>query len=63
MHHKRKDNFCKFVKHDLKDYPMFVEIITRFQNHYHLNRFSLREIDIFLWLAGKDSFPRKYKKA
>jgi hypothetical protein len=28
--------------------------------HYALKRFSWRQIDVFLWLAGKDSFPRKY---
>ena len=28
---------------------------------HKLEKFSLRQIDIFLWLTGKEYFPKKYK--
>lgn len=60
MHFKRSDGFDHFTKADLKNYKRFVEVIENFKIAYGLKRFSLREIDIFLWIAGKESFPRKY---
>jgi hypothetical protein len=61
LHYARTDNFSSFRKEDLKHYESFVKIIKEFQAHYRLGHFSLRQIDIFLWLAGKDSFPPSYK--
>ncbi len=60
LHYKREDRFYDFEKADLKDYRRFVEIIRRFQSFYKLEKHSLREIDMFLWMAGKEWFPRKY---
>lgn len=60
IHYKRKDRFDHFTKADLKDYERFVNIIGNFKMSYELKEFSLREIDIFLWIAGKESFPRNY---
>jgi hypothetical protein len=60
LHYARVDHFSSFRKEDLKHYESFVRIIREFQDHYRLGQFSLRQIDIFLWLAGKDSFPPKY---
>jgi hypothetical protein len=62
LHYARVDSFSSFSKDDLKHYETFVRIIREFQTHYRLGQFSLRQIDIFLWLAGKDSFPPSYKK-
>ena len=50
-----------FKKEDLKSYNTFIDIILKFKKSYQLEKFSLREIDIFLWLAGKKYFPKKYK--
>ena len=61
LHYKTVDSFNGFDRVDLKDYERFIEIIKSFQSYYKLENFSLREIDIFLWLAGKELFPRKYK--
>jgi hypothetical protein len=60
LHYGRADRFSSFRKEDLKHYESFVRIIKEFQAHYRLGQFSLRQIDIFLWLAGKDSFPPSY---
>jgi hypothetical protein len=58
MHFHRIDRFAKFHKKELKQYRRFVEIIRAFRKHYALEQFSLRQIDIYLWLAGKDAFSR-----
>ena len=63
MYFKKKDNFYKFKKKELKKYETFLEVIQEFKKFYKLNNFSLREIDIYLWLAGKEYFPNNYKKA
>lgn len=60
MHFKKKDKYDTFVKPNLKEYQRFIEIIKNFQKHYSLGSFTLREIDIYLWLAGKEHFPNKY---
>ena len=60
MHFSRVSGSASFHKADLKQYERFVQIIGEFQRHFGLQEFSLREIDIYLWLAGKKSFPPKY---
>jgi hypothetical protein len=54
------DHFAAFRKPDLKSYDKFVQVISDFRTFYSLSSFSLRQIDVFLWLAGKDAFPRTY---
>jgi len=62
MYFKRTDKFDSFIKSDLRKYERFLEIIHKFKQYYKLDSFSLRQIDIYLWLAGKEYFPIKYKK-
>lgn len=58
----KRDGFAKFTKTELKQYSRFVEVIRAFRQHYGLDQFSLREIDIYLWLAGKDAFGKFNKE-
>lgn len=60
MFFKKEDKFYRFKKEELREYTKFVEIINSFKSFYNLDNFSLREIDIYLWLAGKYYFPKKY---
>ncbi len=60
LNHQRSDRFTEFKKPELRDYKRFIEIIRNFKTFYHLERFTLREIDIYLWLAGKEYFPKSY---
>jgi hypothetical protein len=62
MHHAKVDRFMEFKKAELKTYDRFVQIIKAFQQHFGLEDYSLREIDVFLWLVGKKQFPRWPKK-
>ena len=61
IHYKKVDKFKIFRKEDLKHYHKFIKIIEAFKEFYGLDNFSLRELDIFLWLVGKECFPKKYK--
>lgn len=61
LHYRSADGFNNFDKGDLKNYERFIKIIKSFQRFYKLKNYSLRELDIFLWLAGKEWFPRNYK--
>jgi hypothetical protein len=61
LHYKAIGNFNSFDKADLKVYMRFIQIIKSFQSFYGLEKYTLREIDIFLWLTGKEWFPRSYK--
>lgn len=57
-HFRKQDHFSTFKRSDMKDFPSFVGIIDQFRNYYSLGRFSRKQIDIFLWLAGKKHFPQ-----
>ena len=55
--YQKKDEFSSFVEGDLKSYEIFVKVASDFRQKYSLTRCSLREIDNFLWLYGKEVFP------
>jgi hypothetical protein len=57
---KNKHFFSEFKKYELKDYRNFLRVIQDFRSFYNLTNYSLRQIDIYLWLAGKKFFPNKY---
>ena len=61
LYFKDKDNFDDFKKSDLKKYSKFVDVINKFKSFYELSNFSMKEIDTYLWLAGKEYFPKKLK--
>jgi hypothetical protein len=60
MYLKRTDKFYKFKKDDLKEYENYQSVLLKFQIFYGLEDFNLKEIDKYLWQAGKDYFPRNY---
>lgn len=60
---KKKDKFDNFKNDDLKSYERFREILLSFRKYYSLNEFDLKQIDKYLWQAGKKYFPRNYKKS
>ena len=60
MYLKKEDHFSNFKKEDLKIYPKYRQILLEFQNFYGLQNYNLKEIDRYLWQAGKEYFPKKY---
>ncbi len=57
-----RDGFSTFAGENLKNYNMFKDILITFQQHYELKEYNLKLIDKYLWLLGKDYFPKKYGK-
>ena len=60
MYFKKKDKFAKFKKDDLKDYTKFRNVLMEFKKFYDIDEYNLRDIDKYLWIAGKEYFPKKY---
>ena len=59
VYFNKVDKFSSFKIKDLKDYRKFKRILLDFQRYYNLERFNLKEIDRYLWLLGKEFFPKK----
>jgi len=59
---KKLDKFSNFTLKELKNYPKFKKVILDFKTFYNLDKFNLKEIDMYLWQVGKEKFPRKYIK-
>lgn len=49
-----------FKNEDLKDYLKFKEILLKFQKLYSIEKYSLKQLDRYIWLLGKNKFPNKY---
>ncbi len=60
MRLKKTDKFAIFKREDLKKYSHYKKILLQFRDFYNLNQFNLKEIDKYLWQAGKDYFPKKH---
>ncbi len=60
-HFRREGKFCSFKNQDLKDYCQFKQILIEFQKYYNINC-TLKDLDRYLWLLGKEFF-NKYKTA
>jgi hypothetical protein len=59
-HFRNKNNFLQFKNEDLKEYVKFKNILNEFRRYYKLENYNLKEIDKYLWQAGKEYFPRNY---
>jgi len=59
---KRKFKFYDFKQSDLKNFRKFKIILDEFVKHFDLQKHSLKEIDKFLWIYGKEKFPPIYAR-
>ena len=50
------DRFCKSNEFNLKNYPLFKNILLEFAESYNINSYSLKQIDMYLWQVGKEYF-------
>lgn len=57
---RKCDNFFLFKSKDLKQYKSFYNILLEFRKYYNLGKYNLKQIDKYIWQAGKEYFPRKY---
>lgn len=59
---RRRDTFSDFQDGDLKDYVKFKCILIDFRAFYDLDKYNLKQIDQYVWLLGKEYFPKNYGK-
>jgi hypothetical protein len=59
---RNRDLFSVFDDGDLKDYIKFKSILIDFRKFYGLDKYNLKQIDQYIWLLGKDYFPKNYGK-
>lgn len=59
---RNRDSFSDFQDADLKDYVKFKGILIDFRTFYRLHEYNLKKIDQYVWLLGKDYFPKNYGK-
>lgn len=61
-HFRNHDRFSEFQNSDLRDYIKFKSILIDFRAFYGLEEFNLKQIDQYVWLLGKEYFPKNYGK-
>jgi len=58
--YSKQDKFDKFLRQDLWKYDRFKRVVSNFRSYYDLSTYDLKDIDKFLWLAGKTYFPSSW---
>lgn len=59
-YYRKEDSFATFKNDDLKEYTRFKSILEEFRDFYQLDKYSLKELDKYVWQLGKTHF-NKYK--
>jgi len=59
VHFNKQDPFYTFKEIDIRKYSTFENVILEFSKKYHLEKYRFRELDLYLWLLGKEKFPIK----
>ncbi|HEB13489.1 MAG TPA: hypothetical protein ENI13_00740 [candidate division CPR3 bacterium] len=57
--YRKRDQFAAFRKVDLMDYARYKNVLEQFRLFYDLQQFTFKRLDKFLWLYGKEKFPKK----
>lgn len=60
LYFRNTDGFSDFTKDELRNYPVFKQVILDFRSVYSLESFTLKQIDQYLWQLGKEAFPKNY---
>lgn len=59
-YYRDEDGFYNFKTLELKEFPVFKDILIAFRSYYGLEEYTLKDIDRYLWQLGKEKFPNKY---
>lgn len=57
-YYRKHDGFAAFKNDDLKNYTRFKSILEEFRNFYQLGKYSLKELDKYIWQLGKTHFNK-----
>ena len=59
---RNRDGFASFADGDLKNYVHFKGALIDFRSFYGLEEYNLKLLDKYVWLLGKEYFPKNYGK-
>ena len=59
---RNRDGFSDFPDGALKDYVHFKGAMIDFRAFYGLDAYNLKQLDRYVWLLGKEYFPKNYGK-
>jgi hypothetical protein len=59
---RNRDGFASFADGDLKNYVHFKGALIDFRAFYGLEVYNLKLLDKYVWLLGKEFFPKNYGK-
>lgn len=59
---RNTDKTIDFKNEDLKNYKEYKNLLLEFRKYYGLECYDLKQIDRYLWLLGKEIFPKNYGK-
>lgn len=57
---RNRDCFSSFGDKNLKDYISYKGVLIDFRKYYGLDAYNLKQLDKYLWLLGKEYFPKRY---
>jgi hypothetical protein len=60
LYFRNIDKFSDFSQQDLRNYTHYKNILLDFRTYYYLEEYNLKQIDQYLWQAGKVYFLKKY---
>ena len=52
----KREHFDSFKKEELKDYDTYMRVILSFRQHFGLERYSIKQLDQYIWQLGKKYF-------
>ena len=58
-YYRNVDHFAEFENDGLRRYTTFLDVLRKFAAFYHLEQYSLKDLDRYLWQLGKDKFPQQ----
>lgn len=59
--YRKQESFLSFRREALWTYSSFREIVSGFRDKYHLNSFTYKELDKFLYLLGGEILENKHR--
>ncbi len=57
--YRNRDHFARFQRRDLRSYTRYMQIIDQFRMYYGLAEIGRKELDQFLWIAGRELVSAK----
>ena len=59
---QKRDGFSDFKAPELRTYTVFMKAINDFKEKYGLEKYTLKQLDHYLWLLGKENFDPNAKE-